>query len=350
MSSALMAADDIGARSPLTNDPAVPTVGAVRSGCDPGELDLVAARCRALAGRVRDGRRRSELLRTARWSGPVAVRRRAELAELSARLGGAAVMLDHLGRRLERHAAEQRRASLAAPSASVLRARPADGGDGERVVRVGASDAAVVVVLVPGVGTDPGDADALDASARRVWETLAVCAERDGLGQDAVSVVSWLGYDPPNHLLSGLARSPAAHGGRRLAADVAGWRSDGAERIVVVGHSYGALVAARASASGMRADELVVLGAPGLGVADPSSLRLAPGAELWAATADTDPIGLLARLGVVHGPDPIGVARPLPAAGPGHGSYLQDRKLLEALAGLALHDPRPAGTVAAPAA
>ena len=345
-----MAADDIGARSPLTNDPAVPTVGAVRSGCDPGELDLVAARCRALAGRVRDCRRRAEQLRAARWSGPVAVRRRAELAELSVRLGGAAVMLDHLGRRLERHAAEQRRASLAAPSASVLRARPAGVDDGERVLRFGAPDAAVVVVLVPGVGTDLGDRDALDGSARRVWDALAVRAERDGRGQDAVAVVSWLGYDPPDDLLAGLSRSPAALGGRRLAADVAGWRSDGAERVVVVGHSYGALVAAQASAAGMRADELVVLGAPGLGVADRPSLRLGPGAELWAAAARTDLIGLLARLGVVHGPDPTAQARPLPAAGPGHGSYLQDPVLLEALAGLALHDPRPAGTVAAPAA
>jgi pimeloyl-ACP methyl ester carboxylesterase len=344
-----MAADAIGARSPLTNDAAVRTVGVVRSGCDPGELDAVAARCRALAGRVRDCRRRAEQLRAARWSGPVAVRRRVELAELSVRLGGAAVMMDHLGRRLERHAAEQRRASLGAPAASVLRARAAGVGDGERVVRVGAPEAAVVVVLVPGVGTDPGDRDALDAAARRVWEALAVRAERDGLGQDAVAVVSWLGYDPPDHLIAGLSRSPAALGGRRLAADVAGWRRDGAERIVVVGHSYGALVAARASASGMRADELVVLGAPGLGVADRSSLRLAPGAELWAAAARTDVIGLLARLGVVHGPDPTVVASPLPAAGPGHGSYLQDPGLLEALADLALHDPRPAGTVAAPA-
>jgi pimeloyl-ACP methyl ester carboxylesterase len=273
----------------------------------------------------------------------VAARRRAELGELSIRLGGAAVAMDHLGRRLERHAAEQRRASLGAPSATVLRVRPAGGsvgaGDGERVVRVGASEAAVVVVLVPGVGTDPGDRDALDAAARRVWEALAARAGRDGLGQDAVSVVSWLGYDPPDDLLAGLSRSPAALGGRRLAADVAGWRRDGAERIVVVGHSYGALVAARASASGMRADELVVLGAPGLGVADRSSLRLAPGAELWAAAARTDVIGLLARLGVVHGPDPTAVARPLPAAGPGHGSYLQDPGLLEALADLVVAAP-----------
>ncbi len=338
-----MAADAIGARSPLTNDAAVRTVDAVRSGCDPGELDAVAARCRALAGRVRDCRRRAEQLRAARWSGPVAARRRAELGELSVRLGGAAVAMDHLGRRLERHAAEQRRASLGAPTATVLRVRPAGGGvgagDGERVARVGASEAAVVVVLVPGVGTDPGDRDALDAAARRVWEALAVRAERDGLGQDAVSVVSWLGYDPPDDLLAGLSRSPAALGGRRLAADVAGWRRDGAERIVVVGHSYGALVAAQASAAGMRADELVVLGAPGLGVADRSSLRLAPGADLWAAAARTDVIGLLARLGVVHGPDPTVVARPLPAAGPGHGSYLQDPGLLEALADLAVAVP-----------
>jgi pimeloyl-ACP methyl ester carboxylesterase len=116
--------------------------------------------------------------------------------------------------------------------------------------------------------------------------------------------------------------------------------------VVVVGHSYGGVVAARASAAGMGADELVLLGAPGLGVTDPSQLRLRAGAELWSAAARGDAISVLARIGVVHGPDPVAHARALPTSTWGHGAYLEDPELLAALAELALHDPRPAGTVA----
>ncbi len=342
-----MAADAIGARSPLTNDAAVPTFALVRIGCDPRELESLARRCRGLADQLRRSRHHLTALRAVRCSGRVADRRRVECDELAVRLGGVAATVDHLARRLERHAGEQRRVSLAAPATAVLRADTS--GDGEWVTRTGGPHAPFVVVLVPGVGTTAHDRVQLDDTARRVWEALAVGAERRGDAQDSVSVISWLGYDPPDHLVAGLARSPALHGGRRLASDVAAWRQDGARRVVVVGHSYGALVAAQASTAGMGADEVVMLGAPGLGVADRAALRLAPGAELWSAAARTDPISALARTGLVHGPDPATLARPLPTTGPGHSGYLRDPVLLDALAELALHDLPSAGTVAAPA-
>ena len=114
----------------------------------------------------------------------------------------------------------------------------------------------------------------------------------------------------------------------------------------MVGHSYGALVAARASAAGMAADELVLLGAPGLGVAGRAALRLPRGADLWAAAATGDPVSALATPGWVHGPDPVPLARPLPTSMWGHGAYLEDPLLLDGLAALTLHDPDPAGTVA----
>jgi pimeloyl-ACP methyl ester carboxylesterase len=107
-------------------------------------------------------------------------------------------------------------------------------------------------------------------------------------------------------------------------------------RVVVVGHSYGGLVAARAEARGMDADELVLLGAPGLGVGGLRELGLAPGADVWAATARLDPIALVARAGLLHGRDPADVARVLPTSLDGHGAYLRDPVLLDALAVLAL--------------
>ncbi|MEI2699893.1 MAG: alpha/beta hydrolase [Microthrixaceae bacterium] len=124
-----------------------------------------------------------------------------------------------------------------------------------------------------------------------------------------------------------------------------GGTASGRGRVVAVGHSYGALVVARAASSGMRADEVVLLGAPGLG-ADGGELERGVGSPgLWSASSVADPIALLARVGIIHGEDPSGRARPLPTSADGHGSYLADPVLLDALAAVALGDDR-GGTVA----
>jgi pimeloyl-ACP methyl ester carboxylesterase len=312
-------------------------------GCDPVDLEQLATRCDAVAGRLRSVRVQLDGADRRAWLGPSARRSWAAIDALAPRLGRAAVTWALLARRLRAHATAQRQASLGPPSHRVLWERTA--GDGRWVARTGAPTAATVVVLVPGVGTSRADRGELSSDATRVWERLAVEAGRSGIGQDDVAVVSWLGYDPPDHLLAGLARRPAEVGGASLAAEVAMLQAGGARRVVVVGHSYGGLVAVRGAADGMRADEVVLLGAPGLGVADPGALRLAPGADLWAATEDLDAVSLAARTGWVHGPDPVPLARRLPTSRSGHGAYLDDPAVLDALARLALHDPRPAGTV-----
>jgi hypothetical protein len=315
-------------------------------GCEPEALEAAAPVCDALAAVLRRSQRHLAAAADVQWHGPGARRCRVALARLAPALRVGAATVEHLARRLRAQAGAQRRASLGAPARQVLRYDRA--GDGRWVEAVGAAAAPTLVVLVPGVGTDRGDRRRLSADAHRVWQELAWRAERDGTGQDGVRVVAWLGYDPPDHLLAGLSRSSAARGARTLVADLAQWRAAGAERVVVVGHSYGALVSTRASSSGAAPDELVLLGAPGSGLADASALRLPQGADLWAAAADGDPVTLLARTGLVHGPDPLPWARALPTSLPGHGAYLRDPVLVAALAELTLHDPRPAGTVAAP--
>lgn len=318
-------------------------------GCDPVDLEELAPRCDAVADRLRSIRARLARVDRRVWSGPAARRCWASLDALAPRLGGAAITWELVAHRLRAHATAQRRASLADPVRSVLASSSV--GDGRWVARTGsggsggAGAARVVMVLVPGVGTTFADRAELDRDARRLWEELAVEAGRIGADPDGVAVVSWLGYDPPDHLVAGLARDPARRGGEALAHELGRLRDGGATRIVVVGHSYGGLVAARGSAAGMRADELVLLGAPGLGVSDVAALHLAPGSDLWAAAADRDAVSLLARAGWVHGQDPVPVARRLPTSRAGHGAYLDDPVLLASLAGLALHDPRPAGTV-----
>ena len=271
------------------------------------------------------------------WTGPAAKRCWRVLADLGPALSSAALGLDLMSERLAAHASEQRRVSLATPSMTVLRSSAV--GDGRWVGRTGHRSAPVVVLLIPGVGTDVGDRVELRRDAVRTWEQLAIEAERSRVGQDEVAVVSWLGYDPPDNVVAGLARAPARDGARQLVTDVAALRSSGAQRVVVVGHSYGALVATHGSAAGMAADELVLLGAPGLGVAGRDALHLPRGADLWAAAATGDLVSAIATPGWLHGPDPVPLARALPTSMWGHGAYLDDPLLLDGLAALTLHDP-----------
>lgn len=318
----------------------------MRLGADPDQLEAAGRRCAVLAHALRAARQPLDRLGHVRWSGPAAHRARDQARRATVQLSLGAVRMEHLAGHLRTQAAQQRAASLADPRRRVERA--SDVGDGRRVVRVGAEQAGTLVVLVPGVGTDTGDRDRLDADALAVWTALAVAAERDGHRTEGLAVVSWLGYDPPDLVVGGLARGPARVGAAQLVHDVEQWRRHGAHRVLVVGHSYGGVVSTRAAAAGLAADEVVLLGAPGLGVAGPEQLRLVPGAELWSAAALDDPISLLARAGVVWGPDPADHAHRLPTGASGHSGYLRDPELLAALAELALHDRRPAGTVAAP--
>ena len=289
-------------------------------------------------------------LRALRWDGSAAAVRLDEFrVELGAALQRCSTELVDVSRRLDGHALEQRSASLAPVDRVTVWIDPT--GDGRLVERLGPADASVVVVLVPGVGTDLADRAAMRRDAGRIRATVAAVHQRDR-GDADVAVVSWLGYDPPDHLWGGLRRGPATAGARRLVDDVAALRSSGAARVVVVGHSYGAVLAAIAGADGLDADELVLVGSPGLGVDRVDQLRLRPSARVWAAAAPGDPVVWLARAGLVHGPDPLAVARRLPTSRHGHGAYLDDPVLLGALGTLAAGGdptispgPRRPGTV-----
>jgi pimeloyl-ACP methyl ester carboxylesterase len=304
----------------------------VQQGCDPTELELMAPRYRTLAQQLRTTQRHLERTDRSAWQGTRAQRHWDRLDGLRPLLASSAFHMEGLARRLAHQASQQRRASLGTPALTVLNSSTV--GDGRWVARTGAAGAALVVVLIPGVGTTRDDRHELRRDAVAVWTELAVAAA--DRGEQSVAVVSWLGYDPPDHVVTGIARRPAHVGGAQLAHDLAGLRRAGASRLVVVGHSYGALVAARGAHAGAPIDELVLLGAPGLGVADIDALGLSPGADVWAALADRDPIGLVAATGWVHGPDPLDVAHRLPTSLPGHGAYLEDPVLLAALAGLSL--------------
>jgi pimeloyl-ACP methyl ester carboxylesterase len=309
----------------------------VRLGAEPDDLERLAATHDACAAHLAVVRTRLRGAVRDSWSGPAAERWWAELdrSVLPVLIVAGQASAAAAGR-LRSAANEQRLASLARPEHSI--GQPAR--TGAWIGRCGPHDADLVMVLVPGAGTDLRDIDVLRRRSERLWEvTVARAGSAAVMGRSAaqrIAVVAWLGYDPPDGVLAAVDPRPARDGADALAAEVASLRGSGAQRVVVVGHSYGGLVASLAAAGGMDADEVVLLGSPGLGVGDRESLDLPPGADLWAAAAERDPVSAIARSGVVHGPDPVGVALSLPTSRTGHGSYFTDPVLLGALAEVAL--------------
>lgn len=235
------------------------------------------------------------------------------------------------GERLLRVAAvEQRRASRLDASVVVTLDVAVDGG--RLVQRVGPPGAAVLVVLVPGVGTDRGDRARLQRDARRLWRAVT---ERVDDAAD-VAVVAWLGYDPPDVLVGAVDVGPASDGARSLTSWVAAERRAGARRVTLVGHSYGGVVVGRAAAAGAAVDAVVQLGSPGSGAPGAVASMDGRGVEMRAVRAPGDLIGLVAgRLPGLYGEDPVGVVDGLPTESRGHGGYLSDPILLDAVAAFA---------------
>lgn len=158
-------------------------------------------------------------------------------------------------------------------------------------------------------------------------------------------VVAWMGYNAPPTLAHGVASGPAAAAGRELGRFQRSLTQRyPSARHVVVGYSYGSLVAGQAaSRGGLRADELVLVGSPGVGVDNASELDVrGPGGpgRVHAVTALDDPIALTTSTADgLHGADPAGLgfkAKPWPTRLRGdHGSYFTNPEFLSHLGDLA---------------
>ncbi|MCW2582788.1 MAG: hypothetical protein JWQ53_1578, partial [Klenkia sp.] len=211
---------------------------------------------------------------------------------------------------------------------------------GEDLVALGVGDldtAGAVGVLVPGMMTAPvGDLGAMTTDAVHVQDLAEAAAP--GL---AVATLVWMGYQTPgvgsfllpvnaraagpvlDRTLDGLAvarSGPAAAGGGQH------------PRTTLIAHSYGTVVAGEAArADGeLAADAVVVLGSPGMRVADADGLE-AP--EVYGAWNIEDPVSWSGYYG--PGPStPFFGADPLPTdPDQGHTSYYDpDRPTLQAIA------------------
>lgn len=185
-----------------------------------------------------------------------------------------------------------------------------------------------VTTMVSGVGS--GHPDKLPVAIK---EAQSVAAATGG------AVVVWQGYSPPPNVPAGMARHSAAAG----ADDLAAFQMALDERFpeaqkVVVGHSYGSVVAARAAEEhGLFADELFLVGSPGVSASHANELTLfSENPKVTAADSPGDPIRLLrAPLASLHGHDP-GAGRfgaeSVPGIRGGHTDYFSDEAMLRALA------------------
>jgi hypothetical protein len=246
------------------------------------------------------------------------VSRRGRLADLDGRIA-----------RLRRWSGERRRLAAFDPA-----------GDGRVVEVLGdvpPSEADHVAVFVPGVSTDLRTFDRLLRPRALALHELAALAA----GQETVATVVWLGYDPPDAVVSwgGATGASAAAGGAALARFVA--ELDAAARPrqhqTLIGHSYGSLVAADALAAGADVDEAVLLGSPGVRRDHVGELRTR--ARVWAGKTVRDEIDLVpnVRVGPLgHGRDPtdpaFGARRLDTGGATGHGGYFTDLDALGAIA------------------
>ncbi|MER8073730.1 alpha/beta hydrolase [Streptomyces sp. NPDC094034] len=187
--------------------------------------------------------------------------------------------------------------------------------DGRAIVAVGNPDTAkYTAVQVPGTSNQ---LDNVGSQIDRVDKLQDAAADWNGAkGSTDVSVISWLDYNAPE------ANFDPADPELNLAIATDGRAQDGAEglrdftrglraahegergHLTVLAHSYGSTTAGAADAGGrgLDADDMVVVGSPGLTVDRADQLHVDPG-RLWVGAADNDPVSNLAS-GLTLGADP----------------------------------------------
>jgi alpha/beta hydrolase family protein len=171
-------------------------------------------------------------------------------------------------------------------------------GDGRVAISIGDLDEADhVAVNVRGATNVQG---LTSSRSENVYDEARYA--RSGTG-DSVAVLEWMGYDAPNGSVPDADRSDYAEaagvadddmawaGGKQLVADIDGLRasrSDDPAHLTVIGHSYGSTTAAAAARQGLDADDLVLVGSPGVPVYEAGDLPTG-GDHTWVGSGSTDP-------------------------------------------------------------
>lgn len=177
-------------------------------------------------------------------------------------------------------------------------------GQGRAAIAIGDPDrAANTAVVVPGTGNSVESGWLAGDDAADVYNETAAADPTS-----TTAVLAWMGYDAPDGVTDlrvadvGLARA----GGDLLAGDVNALTAThhGDAHVTVIGHSYGATTVADAAAgSGLRVDDVVLVGAPGTDLArSAADLHLPEGGHLFVGAASTDPVTHLGGLPQVRVP------------------------------------------------
>jgi hypothetical protein len=110
-------------------------------------------------------------------------------------------------------------------------------------------------------------------------------------------VIAWMGYDAPDSFQDTRIGAPwlARQGGDLLAADVNGlWATHNdltPSHMTVIGHSYGSTTVTDAfAASGMHANDAVLIGCPGTDLAHSAADFHLDGGNVYVGAASTDPV------------------------------------------------------------
>ncbi len=211
-------------------------------------------------------------------------------------------------------------------------------GQGKAAVAIGNPDTAQnTAVVVPGTGSSVKDGWLEGDNATNLYDQM-----RLGDPDEPASVIAWMGYDAPDSPIDTRIATPdlARTGGDLLAADVNGLgatHAGGPSNVTVIGHSYGSTTVADAfAASGMRADNAVLIGSPGTDLArSAADFQLPEGGQVYVGAASSDPVSWLGQAGPI--PDiinrelgyPLGLEAGLgrDPAGDGFGSVRFDAEV-----------------------
>ena len=167
-------------------------------------------------------------------------------------------------------------------------------GDGKAIIAMGNPDTADnTAVLVPGTNTTM---DGVPGQLNRIGKL-----QDDALkwsGGESVAVISWLGYDAPeaavddfNSVITTGRAEDAAPDLRQFIEGTRAAQGSNHSHVTVIGHSYGSTVvgAAARGDEDLVADDIVVVGSPGMDVDDAGDLNMDPD-HVWIGAAKDDPI------------------------------------------------------------
>ncbi|GAU70942.1 hypothetical protein SSP35_24_00470 [Streptomyces sp. NBRC 110611] len=175
--------------------------------------------------------------------------------------------------------------------------------DGRAVVSQGNPDTARNVALqVPGTDNDLSNVDEQIDRVDRLQQSAVDSGAKD------TAVISWLGYDAPEADNSMFTTGRADPAGGDLRSFTRGLReSHEGDRahMTVLGHSYGSTVigVGASQGGGLDADDIVVVGSPGMTVEHAKDLNIDPD-HVWAGGAEDDIVSTGAS-GLTLGEDPM---------------------------------------------